>query len=514
MDTEAHYIEPEPEPEPKPEPEPPSTPRTSSKLRLEPAAASPQAASTPERTPPRGQSTADMTGLLSPGMWEHMLQSPRNTGENTNPSAASWNPFVRPLDGHRGRVKDCCFFGDDSTKVLSCADDNTLMVWNLEDPRTDGGQAEQDSLPLRPGSPPLELGVPRAGEGVRLGDDEAQHTHLVRACVGYKDGPTWKAISCSADKSFKVWDLDAQELLFTVDDAHDDWIMECCAFQDQDSREWKALTCASDKRIKLWNVSFLEEALPRGSFKSAEAAFRKVDVDRSGSIGRREVKQALLTREVLRELGLSREQVTRSFLDEAMKEMDDGGDGEVSLGKFREWWEKQLIKQSVRELSRDQGHSDWVMGLTTYYDKHQQTQFALSSSADFSLKLWRLDSCMCVQTFTGHAGWINCCRVFKSWCRATESYKWKALSGCDDRTLRIWDLSGSSPRRCELTLRGHTGEVIACDPYSQKSASQTYGPTKPRAISCSADKTIRLWDLITVPPPPPPTPTHPSIPFI
>ena len=60
----------------------------------------------------------------------------------------------------------------------------------------------------------------------------------------------------------------------------------------------------------------------------------------------------------------------------------------------------------------------------------------------------------------------------------------RALSGSDDRTLRLWDLeTGAELRRFE----GHEGWVT----------SVTVLADGRRALSGSWDKTLRLWDLET-----------------
>ena len=75
----------------------------------------------------------------------------------------------------------------------------------------------------------------------------------------------------------------------------------------------------------------------------------------------REVKQVLL------DLGHSREQVTRAFLDEAMAEMDGDGSGEVSFEEFREWWNKQLTQQVLEHHGTDRDpHEEY---LKNYWSK-------------------------------------------------------------------------------------------------------------------------------------------------
>ncbi len=60
----------------------------------------------------------------------------------------------------------------------------------------------------------------------------------------------------------------------------------------------------------------------------------------------------------------------------------------------------------------------------------------------------------------------------------------RALSGSADKTLRLWDLETGA---CLKILEGHTGRV----------ESVALTPDGRRALSGSYDKTLRLWDLDT-----------------
>lgn len=60
------------------------------------------------------------------------------------------------------------------------------------------------------------------------------------------------------------------------------------------------------------------------------------------------------------------------------------------------------------------------------------------------------------------------------------------LASCSmDMTAKVWDLNSL---RCRYTLRGHTDSVNSIEflPYSNT------------LLTCSADKTISLWDARTV----------------
>ena len=67
-----------------------------------------------------------------------------------------------------------------------------------------------------------------------------------------------------------------------------------------------------------------------------------------------------------------------------------------------------------------------------------------------------------------------------SWVNNFLVYENKLISCSNDKTIKIWDLNSY---QCLQTLEGHTGCVKNILVYQNK------------LISCSYDKTIKIWDL-------------------
>jgi WD40 repeat protein len=62
-----------------------------------------------------------------------------------------------------------------------------------------------------------------------------------------------------------------------------------------------------------------------------------------------------------------------------------------------------------------------------------------------------------------------------------------AVSGSDDKTVRVWDLATGTPITAPFT--GHTGPVLA--------VATAHLGGRPMVVSASDDKTVRVWDLAT-----------------
>jgi len=119
-----------------------------------------------------------------------------------------------------------------------------------------------------------------------------------------------------------------------------------------------------------------------------------------------------------------------------------------------------------------EGHTDWVLAVTALADARR----ALSGSADKTLRLWDLETKETVRTLKGHTGPVNAVAMLPDGRRA--------LTGSNDNTVLLWDVDAGQTLR---VLVGHTHSVTAAVALSDGR----------HALSGSNDNTLRLWDLDT-----------------
>jgi WD40 repeat protein len=125
------------------------------------------------------------------------------------------------------------------------------------------------------------------------------------------------------------------------------------------------------------------------------------------------------------------------------------------------------LAKTVRTL---EGHTGSVFSVAVTPDG----RLALSGSDDRTLRLWDLESGKTIHILQGHRSAVK--RI------AVAPDGRSVVSTSDDRTLRLWDLHRG---RMIRTLEGHTDSVrgVAVTPDGRL------------ALSGSRDQTLRLWDL-------------------
>ncbi len=118
------------------------------------------------------------------------------------------------------------------------------------------------------------------------------------------------------------------------------------------------------------------------------------------------------------------------------------------------------------------GHTGWVTGVAIAPDG----TWLATGGQDGTVRLWRAADGTEQATLTGHTGWVTGVAI-------APDGTWLATTGRDDKTVRLWDLVGSSWR--SATLAGHKGALI----------SQAWSHDRSRLATAGNDGTVRLWEV-------------------
>jgi small GTP-binding protein len=103
-------------------------------------------------------------------------------------------------------------------------------------------------------------------------------------------------------------------------------------------------------------------------------------------------------------------------------------------------------------------------------------RLAISGSQDRTMLVWDVDTGRCLRVFGGHFGSVNAV--------AWSADQRHALSGSGDNSVRLWDVETA---RCLQVFEGHTERIN----------DVAYGADQSQILSASHDRTIRVWNLKT-----------------
>ena len=258
-------------------------------------------------------------------------------------------------------------------------------------------------------------------------------------------------VSCSSDKTVKVWDLDTNKCILTLQD-HADSVQCITALPNKQH----VVSGSNDKTLKVWDVTS-GECLQTLTGHTDDVECLKI---------------------------LPKNRVA-SGSNEVIKVWD------LTDGKC---------------LQTLLGHTFWVLCFL-----HLPDGTLISGSQDKTIKFWNLDANLCIKTLNGHTGYVNCLLLLKDGRLASGSedmtikiwnmvngecihtleghtrcvwklefsYAYDLISFSNDKTFRIWNVTSG---KCIRILNGHGG----------LGDSQMYSNI---LAACSSHKKIEFWDL-------------------
>jgi len=254
-----------------------------------------------------------------------------------------------------------------------------------------------------------------------------------------------KIISCSADKTIRVWDLDTGKALKIIL-AHHGSIWSVKVFDK------KIISCSSDKSIRILDLDtgkLLNILTGHTNYVYSIFIYNKKII--SGSLDRTVKIWDLYTGELLNTLDAHNAGIFCVYAYDE-KIFSGSGDGFLNIWDL---YTGELLNTI---------HAHKLAVTSIVVENHK----LITGSKDKTIKIWDLNTGNLIKTLKEHKGAI--------WSLFIDSKKIFSVS--DDRTIKTWDLN--------------TGEFLD----SQKEHSDWISSivlTKTKMITSSADKTIKIW---------------------
>ena len=373
---------------------------------------------------------------------------------------------IRTLQGHTDSPNAVAVTQD---YAVSGSADNTLRVWDLQTGKTtqtlQGHTFWVNAVAVTPdgrhavsGSDDKTLRVWDLHTGRTIQTLQG-HTDSLNAVALTPDGR--HLVSASADKTLRVWDLLAGKTIQILQ-GHTSWVTGVAVTPD--GRH--VVSGSQDKTLRVWDLLTGQTIQTLQGHTDSLTAVAVTPDDRhavSGSWDNTLRVWDLLTGQTTNTIQSHTDPVNAVAVTPDGRHVVSG-----SRDKTLRVWDLRR-GQTTKIL---QGHAKPVYSLAVTPDG----RYAVSGSGDNTLRVWDVHGGQTTRTLQGHSFPVNAVAV--------TPHGRHVVSGSADKTLRVWDLlTGQSIQ----ILQGHTDSVNAV----------AVTPDGHQAVSGSADKTLRVWDLLT-----------------
>lgn len=340
--------------------------------------------------------------------------------------------------------------------------------------------AVQDLLRFPSGIPLLRLAEPFAEEEGLRRRPPIRHRGEVTGCTFVNlDDPA--VLSWSKDGTLRLWDIETGSLraLFT---GHTAEITGCAILANRGPGA--VVSASRDGSLRVWNT--LDGTLTRTLWGHEGEVVGVLTLDASRLV-------SWSTDRTLRIWDLIEGEVmVLQGHEGAVTACVASPDGRSLISGSEDTTVRMWDLSSGALLRTCRGH----LGLVTCLAMRPTGDFFVSCSEDRTLRIWGMGELIEHRALPAHSLGILGCAF---------SPDGKTLATCShDRTLRIWSLTvipsagpiGSAPiagyllepsAQVVATLTGHDAAVLSC----------AFFPEGDRLVSCSADRTVRIWDLKT-----------------
>ena len=260
-------------------------------------------------------------------------------------------------------------------------------------------------------------------------------------------------VSCSEDKTIKMWDFATKECIRTLE-GHTDNI-NCIDMLENG----QLVSGSEDKLIKVWDLGngFCLNTIPNRfiAFRLKVLSGNRVAC---GSLKKIQVWD-LNTKTCIQTL------VGHKYAIQCLISLPDETLASCSEDKTIKLWD---LNESTC-VQTFNGHTDIVFSLLLLKDGN-----LASGSQDKTVKIWKRDTGECIKTLQGHTNTVYALE-------STDTFDLISCSG--DKSIKIWNISSGE---CIRSMLGHTDIVFRIRVYSND-----------LLVSGSSDTSIKLWDLST-----------------